>query len=231
MARDARVNRLAKKAFRGLFRFLFLMGLLLFLPAWTFHYWEAWLFLALVAIACSGITVHFLKHDPELVERRMEVGPTAETEERQKRIQAVASVFTFALLVIPALDHRWGWSHVPPWAVLAADAALAVGFLLTIRVFHENSHTAGTVRVEAGQTVISTGPYGIVRHPFYTASVVGFLATPVALGSWWGLLVNIPLLAVLVVRILHEEEFLTAHLPGYADYCRRVRYRLIPRFW
>lgn len=231
MIAEVRVRRLTKKAYKALSRFVFYMGLLLFLPAWTLYYWEAWAFLALVGVSCLWITLHFLKHDPRLVERRMEVGPAAEPDRYQRRIQTVASVFTCGLLIVPALDHRWHWSSVPLWAVLAADAVVLVGFLLTVVVFHENSHTAGTVRVEADQQVISTGPYGIIRHPFYAAAVLTFLATPIALGSWWGLAVNGPLLTALVVRILHEEHYLRMNLPGYAEYCSKVRYRLLPGIW
>jgi protein-S-isoprenylcysteine O-methyltransferase Ste14 len=161
----------------------------------------------------------------------MEVGPTAEQEPRQRRIQAIASILTCGLLIVPALDHRFHWSHVPPWAVLVAEAVIAISFLLTVLVFRENSHTAGTVKVEADQKVISTGPYRIIRHPFYAAAVLSFLATPIALGSWWGLAVAFPLLGVIVIRLLHEEQFLAAMLPGYSDYCRTVRYRLIPLVW
>jgi protein-S-isoprenylcysteine O-methyltransferase Ste14 len=224
-------TRLAKRALRGLLRFLLFMAVLLFLPAWSLRFWQAWLYLGVFGISCLGITLHFLRRDPALVGRRMEVGPGAEREPSQRRIQAIASVLTCALLVVPALDHRIGWSRVPTWAVLAANAVLAASFVLTVFVFRVNSHTAGTVKVEAGQKVVCTGPYRIVRHPFYAATVVSFLATPVALGSWWGLAVAVPLLGVLVVRLLHEERFLAANLLGYADYCRQVRYRLVPLVW
>ncbi len=228
---QAASRRRAKRAYRGLLQFLIGVALLLFAPAWSFDYWEAWVFLGLVGLGCLIITVYFLKHDPRLVERRMEVGPVAEQEEAQRRIQAVASVLTCALLIIPAMDHRLHWSSVPLWAVLVADAALAVAFLLAFLVFRENSHAAGIVKVEADQRVISTGPYAIVRHPFYAAAVLAFVSAPVALGSWWGLAVVLPILGVIAVRLLHEERFLTENLAGYSSYCQEVRARLIPFVW
>jgi protein-S-isoprenylcysteine O-methyltransferase Ste14 len=228
---EARLSRLTKKALRGLLRFLFFMALLLFVPAWSLDFWQAWLFLGLFGASCLWITFYFLRHDPALVERRMEVGPRAEQEPSQRRIQAIASLFTCGLLIVPALDHRLRWSMVPLWSVLVAEGVIAVGFVLTVFVFRENSHTAGTVKVEADQKVVCTGPYRVIRHPFYAAATLLFLATPIALGSWWGLAVAIPLLGVIVVRLLHEEQFLTVNLPGYSDYCGAVRYRLIPLVW
>jgi protein-S-isoprenylcysteine O-methyltransferase Ste14 len=225
------VRRLAKKALRGLLRQQILVALLLFLPAWSVQYWEGWLYWCLLGGFSLGITLHFLRHDPSLIVRRLEVGPGAEQEKSQRVIQTVASILLFGLLIIPALDHRQHWSQVPVWAVLAADGAVATGFLIGFLVFRENSHAAGTVKVEADQTVITTGPYRIVRHPFYASATLMFLATPFALGSVWGLSAAIPLCVVIVIRLLHEEQFLLARLPGYSDYCLQVRSRLIPMIW
>ncbi|MFO0887838.1 MAG: isoprenylcysteine carboxylmethyltransferase family protein [Isosphaeraceae bacterium] len=227
----AAARRRAKRAFRGLFQFMIALGLLLFVPAWSLEYWQAWVLLVLVGVSCLVITLYLLKHDPALVERRMEVGPVAEQDQTQRRIQTVASVLSCALLVVPALDHRLHWSHVPLWAVILGDAVLALGFLLAFFVFRENSHAAGTVKVEAGQKVITTGPYRVIRHPFYAATVLTFLAIPLALGSWWGLAVSLLILIVLAIRLIHEERFLSEHLEGYAAYCREVRYRIIPMVW
>jgi protein-S-isoprenylcysteine O-methyltransferase Ste14 len=182
-------------------------------------------------MASLAITVYLLKHDPLLVERRMEIGPTAEQEASQRRIQTVATALSCLLLVVSTLDHRLRWSSLPPWAVLAGHLVLALSFLLAFLVFRENSHAAGIVKVEENQKVISTGPYGMIRHPFYAAATLAFLSTPLALGSFWGLAVALAILGVIVVRLLHEERFLAANLPGYADYCRRVRYRLFPFVW
>ena len=175
--------------------------------------------------------LYFARHDPALVARRMEAGPKAEKEPRQKLILACASVTLVALYVVCGLDHRFRWSTIPAWLVLIADLLVvlgAYGFYLT---FRENSYAASTVTVEAGQPVISSGPYASVRHPMYAAAVILYIVTPVALGSWWGLLPAAVLVAVIVWRLADEEAYLARHLSGYVDYRGRVRARLIPGMW
>ena len=157
--------------------------------------------------------------------------PGAEPEESQKVIQAIAGALACALVIVPGFDYRWRWSAVPIPMVLAADVLVVLGFLMIFFVFRANSHAASSVRVEADQPVISTGPYRIVRHPMYAGGLVMVLATPCALGSLWALLVAVPLCSVIVVRLLDEERYLSAHLPGYDAYCAHVRYRLLPLVW
>lgn len=222
---------LSRKALGGFFKFQMFLALLLFLPAWSLRFWEAWVYWTLFSASVLLITLYFLKHDPDLIGRRLEVGPGSEPEKGQKIIQAIASLLTCALFLIPGFDHRLHWSAVPIPIVLSADVLVASGFLIIFFVFRKNSHTAGVVKVEAGQQVISTGPYRLVRHPMYAGSMLLFLATPFALGSSWALLAAVPLCGVIVVRLLDEERFLSAHLPGYDAYRRKVRYRLIPVVW
>lgn len=212
-------------------RFLVILGLLLFLPAGSLLYWEGWLYWALFALATPLSTIYFLRHDPRLIERRMRAGPAAEQRGSQKRIIAAALVFVLALIVVPGLDHRWQWSAVPLPLVLLADLAVALGYLIVFLTLKENSFAASIVTVEGGQPVIATGPYALVRHPMYAGANAMVLATPLALGSHWGLVPALALVATVVFRLLDEERFLRSDLPGYDAYCRKQRYRLLPGIW
>jgi protein-S-isoprenylcysteine O-methyltransferase Ste14 len=176
-------------------------------------------------------TEYFLRRDPELVRRRLRVGPTAEREAAQKWIQAVASLMLVALFILSALDHRFGWSDLPGWVAVLGDVAVIAGLLGMSRVFVENSFAAATVQVEAGQRVIDTGPYAVVRHPMYTAAVIMLAGIPLALDSLWGLLIVPGGIGILALRLGAEERYLVQHLAGYAEYRRKVRWRLLPGVW
>lgn len=222
---------LRRHAWRALALFLPAMWLLLFLPAWTLRYWQAWVYwLIYAAISVAG-THYLLKHDPKLLERRLAVGPAAEREKAQQIIMTVASACFILTLAIPGIDHRLHWSAVPPWLVLLGNAGVILGYAFIFVVVRENSYAAATIRVEAEQPIISTGPYAIVRHPMYSGALLMLGITPVALGSYWGLLMVVPIVAALAWRLIEEERFLTRNLPGYAGYCRKVRWRLIPGLW
>jgi protein-S-isoprenylcysteine O-methyltransferase Ste14 len=208
--------------------FLFVLGALLFLPAGTFDYWEAWVFIA-VWVACNlPLTVWAAVNDPQLLERRMRAGPTAEKEKSQKIIVTIALLSLAVAVLIPAFDRRFGWSDVPTVVVILGNALIAISYVGFYFVFRENTYGAATVRVEENQRVISTGPYAIVRHPMYTAALILMLGIPLALGSWWGLLAFALGFPALVLRILDEERLLKRDLPGYAEYTQRMRFRLIP---
>lgn len=226
---------LARDAWRGLAQFVAALAVLLWLSAWTLRFWQAWVYLLVFTVCVSAITAYFLRHDPELVVRRMRAGPAAEHDPAQRRIQAIASVMLCALYVVAGLDRRWNWSRgldAIGWRLsLAADAVVAAGFAVIFRTFQENSYASATVEVGAAQRVISTGPYGLVRHPMYAGAIPLFLATPLALGSWWALIPAAGLAAVVVSRLRKEEDFLARDLPGYADYMRQVRFRLVPGVW
>lgn len=223
---------LARRALTGSLQFQLFLALALFLPAWSLRFWEAWVYWAVFSASTLLTTLYFLKHDPQLVERRMRVGPGAERTTNQKVIQGVASALVTTLYVVPGLDRRFhGSPRLPVAAVLAADGLVVLGFWIFFVVLRENRYTAGTVTVEEGQRVVSTGPYRLVRHPMYAGALVLFLATPVALGSLWALIPAAALGATVVVRLLDEERFLSANLPGYDDYRRTVRSRLIPLVW
>jgi len=207
------------------------MGLLLFVPAGTVHYWQAWVYLAIFTGASVLTTRYLLRHDRALLERRLRGGPTAEKQPVQKFIMLCTSLGFIALLVVPALAFRFGWSTVPLSGVVAGDVLVAIGFYLIARVYRENTFTSATIEVAANQQVISTGPYAIVRHPMYASASLYLFGTPLALGSYWGFVPIAAMMPFLLWRLLEEERFLARKLPGYTDYQRRVRYRLVPFVW
>src|ERR1051325_5080825 len=199
---------LRRKALRGLVTFTFDMDVALFVPAWSLRYWQGWLYLVVFSGCCVATTLYFLKHDPKLVERRAAAGPGAEQQPTQKVIMTVTSFCFLLLLIVPSLDHRWHWSDVPPWLVLLSDAGFIASFFTIALVLRQNSYAASTIQVEARQPVVSTGAYAHMRHPMYAAALPMFIATPLALGSYWGLLVIIAMLPALAWRLLYEERFL-----------------------
>ena len=181
------MKHLNAKAIGGLLGTLLVMAAVLFLSAGTVRYWQAWTFLAVFSFSSIAITMYLMKNDPELLERRVRGGPTAEKETSQKIIQSLTSLAFIAMLVVPGLDHRFAWSSVPFYAGVAGNILVAVGFIIIFFVYKENSFTSATIDVYAGQTVISTGPYALVRHPMYVGALLMLLGMPLALGSWWGL--------------------------------------------
>jgi protein-S-isoprenylcysteine O-methyltransferase Ste14 len=219
---------LRKKAFTGLAQFVVALGAMLFLPAWSLRYWQAWVFWLEFSMLVTLITLYFLRKDPALIERRLKAGPIAEKEKSQKIIQSLANLFFVALVVFPAIDHRVGWSHLSPVPALAGDLAVALGLAIVFFVFQENSYTSGIIEVGKEQTVISTGPYRLVRHPMYAGAILLMLGIPLALGSAWGLLFGVPMIAVIIWRLIDEERYLSRNLRGYTEYCAKTRYRLIP---
>src|SRR5262244_1799331 len=219
------------KAWLSLTVLALVMGLLLFVPAGTVHYWQAWVYLSIFTGVSALITLDLMRNDRALLERRMRGGPTAEKRPAEKLIMLCTSIGFIALLVVPALDHRFGWSAVPFAGVMAGDVLVALGFYLISFVYRENTFTAATIEVAAGQKVIATGPYAVVRHPMYASGALYILGTPLALGSYWGFLALAAMTPFLLWRLLDEERILTRDLPGYADYRQRVRHRLVPMLW
>lgn len=207
------------------------LGIILFLPAWTLNYWQAWVFIVVFLLSVSVIGLYLAIKDPALLERRKQVGPAAEQSTTQKIIMGLALFGNLALLVFCALDHRFGWLPLPAWVSIAGDGLVALGLLINLIVFRENTYGASNIRTEEGQQVISTGPYALVRHPMYMGVLVMMVGVPLALGSAWGLAVLAAILPGLAWRILDEEKVLKKDLQGYAEYMQKVRFRLVPYVW
>jgi len=189
---------------------LVILGLLLFVPAGTLAYWPGWAFIVVFTVMTNAIGLYLAIKDPAALERRVKFGAT---------------------LVVSALDWRLGWSAAPLWVVVLGDALVAGGLYLTLVVLQQNSFAASTIETMAGQKVISTGLYGLVRHPMYLGALIMTVGMPLALGSYWGLLVLVVVVPVLMLRIGDEETMLLGELRGYADYRQKVRFRLIPGLW
>jgi protein-S-isoprenylcysteine O-methyltransferase Ste14 len=222
---------LAAKAWLALAILTLFMSLLLFIPAGTVHYWQAWIYLSIFTGASMLTTLYLMNKDPALLQRRMSGGPTAEKRGAQKIIMLFTSAGFIALLVVPSLDHRFGWSHVPVGVVIASDVLVALGFYFIFLVYRENTFTSATIEVAENQTVVSSGPYAIVRHPMYASASLYLFGTPLALASYWGLLVIAAIIPFLIWRLVDEERFLSTNLPGYSEYQEKVRYRLVPFLW
>ena len=221
----------ARKALTGLFKSLVVTGTILFLLAWPVRYVEGWIFLIVLGTLSTAIILYLEKHDPALLERRLKAGPVDEKEPSQKRIQLATSIVGILILALPGLDHRFQWSDMPTSVIVLGFAGFALGYLIVFLVFRENTYTSGIIEIADGQHVISTGPYALVRHPMYSGANLCFLSMPLALGSWWALIPAAIECILVGVRAVDEEKFLEANLPGYRDYCDKVRYRLIPGVW
>jgi protein-S-isoprenylcysteine O-methyltransferase Ste14 len=215
---------------QSVFGFVF-FGVLIFLPAGTFDYWQAWLFIAVFAAVSAVPSIYWAVKRPEVLRRRMNAGPMAEGRAAQKLIATGIYLWFSATLAVSALDHRFGWSNVPTAVVLVGDVLVAVGLGIALLVVHQNSYAAANVTVEQDQKLVSTGLYGLVRHPMYFGALMMSVGIPLALDSYWGLVLVVPGLLVFVYRILDEEKLLNQDLPGYRDYTQQVRSRLVPGIW
>jgi protein-S-isoprenylcysteine O-methyltransferase Ste14 len=225
------MNSLTAKALAGFLMKLVITGLLLFLPAWSLDFWEAYVFLLTFFVPQLLIIIYLLRKDPDLLKRRLKGGSRAENRTSQKIIMLLVSLCFVLLVLVPGLDHRFNWSHVPALLVIAADVAVLLGFLTQFHAFKENSFASAVVAIVPEQKVISTGPYAVVRHPMYSGSLLVNFFISIALGSWWGLPFALAMLAVIILRLLDEETFLAKELPGYSEYRNTVRYRLVPLIW
>jgi protein-S-isoprenylcysteine O-methyltransferase Ste14 len=212
---------------RSVIAFVFI-AVFLFVPAGSVHYWQGWVFLAIIFVPMVFTSFYFYKKDPQLVERRLQ---SQETVSEQKVIMKLASPLFFASFLIPGLDYRFGWSHVPLWVTIVSQVIALAGYLFTYWVLEVNSFASRTIRVEAEQKVISTGPYRLVRHPMYFGAVVMLLFAPLGLGSYWAFPGFALLVVLIVLRLLNEEKVLLQQLPGYSEYCLQTRHHLIPGIW
>ncbi len=210
---------------------LIAFGLMVFLPAGTFDYWQGWAFIAVFALATLLPSIYLAVRNPEALRRRMQAGPGAETRTAQKIISVIAFGSLAAMIVVSALDFRFGWSRVPAAASVAGDVLVALGLGIAMLVVIQNGYAAANVTVESGQQLTTTGLYGLVRHPMYFGNVIMMVGLPLALGSYWGLLFVLLGLIVLALRIGDEEKLLRQELAGYREYLEKVHYRLVPYVW
>jgi protein-S-isoprenylcysteine O-methyltransferase Ste14 len=204
-----------------------LIALALFLSAGTLNYWQAWVYLCVGAVSSIPLTL-YITNDPILLENRTKAGPSAEQRPLQKIIVQCLGLPGIAAFIVPGLDHRFGWSRMPAWLSLAGNLLILLSMWMCYRVFKENSFASATIEIGKNQKVVSSGPYAIVRNPMYSSAAMYFIGMSLALGSYWGLIPSVLTIVGLVVRLLDEEKFLTKNLPGYTEYCARVRSHLIP---
>jgi protein-S-isoprenylcysteine O-methyltransferase Ste14 len=204
------------------------IALIIILPAGTWNYWQGWLYLATLLLPMLVSTVYLFKNDQALLERRLRM---CEKEGAQQKIIGFLALYFLLAFILPGLDVRYGWSNVPPLVSILADVLVFVGYMITFWVLTVNSFLSRTVEVDAGQTVVSTGPYAIVRHPMYFGVALLYIASPLALGSYWAILPALMIIPLLAARIRNEEEVLLRELAGYAEYRQQVKYRLLPGVW
>ena len=204
------------------------LGLIILLPAWTLKFWQAYTYLVVLVVPMIFALLYFLKKDPKFLERRTRV---KEKEKQQKLLSILSTAIFLAGFIIPGLDHRFAWSDVPTYIVITADIMVLLGYLIILFVFKQNSYASLIIEVNENQKVISTGLYGVVRHPMYLGVLIMFLPTPIALGSYWALIPFAVLPVLLILRILNEEKVLSNNLQGYKEYCQKTKFRLIPFIW
>ncbi len=227
MTITAMTNLTGKVVLRFSLMIVFL-GLIILLPAGTFNYWEAYAYIVTLVIPMIFVLNFFLRNDPKFLERRIK------TREKEKTQKIVQFAFTFVFLssfIISGLDRRYNWSDIPVMPVLLTDIIILCGYLIVFFVFKQNSYASRVVEVDPEQKVITNGLYSIVRHPMYSGILIMWVPTPIALGSYWGLIPMAAIPIILVFRILNEESVLSRDLAGYKDYCSRTKYRLIPFLW
>ena len=207
---------------------LVLVGLLLFLPAGTLHFFNGWLFMAVLFVPMFIAGVVMALCSPQLLKKRLDA---KEKEDEQKSVVAMSSIMFIAAFVVAGLNYRYAWIMMPSWAVWSAVALFLLSYIMYAEVLRENAYLSRTIEVQQGQKVIDTGLYGIVRHPMYSATVVLFLSMALVLGSLPSFVIMLVYIPLIVKRIKNEEKVLMQGLAGYDEYCMRVRYRLLPLVW
>jgi protein-S-isoprenylcysteine O-methyltransferase Ste14 len=227
MTRPERASLIRKMLIRFSFVPLFI-GIFTLLPAGTFNYWQVYLYFTVLVVPMIFVLIYFLKKDPRFLERRTR---TAEKVKEQKLIQLLNLPVFISAFIVPGLDRRFGWSDIPVEVIIATDIVILCGYIFIFLVFRQNSYASRIIETESSQKVISTGLYSVVRHPMYLGVMIMYLPTPLALGSYWGLIPMALLPVTLVLRILNEEKILRESLGGYNEYCTKTRYRLIPYIW
>jgi len=210
------------------FILIILLMILFFLPAGTWNYWQGWVYMLVLLVPMSLVMPYLIKHNQELLRRRMQY---KERRVEQKKIIYLSYPFFVLMFIFPGFDRRFGWSQAPVWVVLAADVLILLGYGVVFLTFKENTYASRVIEVAEGQKVITSGPYAIVRHPMYVGTLLMYFFTPLALGSWLGLIPALSLFPTIILRILDEEKALAQDLPGYTEYMQMTPYRLIPGVW
>lgn len=223
-----KTSELLLKSFSGMLFLLCVMGATLFMPYGSLNYNLAWLYLAVFTISVVIITLYLFLFDKHLLKSRIAAGPVAETRPIQKIIQSIASFAFLGIFILSAFDYKNKWTNVPLEFSYVSDLFCSLAFVWLFFVFKQNTFLSATIKVQEKQQVISTGLYGVVRHPMYTGALTLLLFTPVALGSYYGLLSVLILVVVIAYRAIDEEKELKQNLVGYKEYCGKVKYRLIP---
>jgi len=218
-------RRMVITRFTGLF---IILGSMFFLPAWTFKYWQAWVYMLILVVPMFFIVRYLYKNDPELLKRRLRM---KERQKTQRLIQIVIGPFFLLAFIIPGFDYRWHWSTVPLIVVIISEVLVLLSYLFIGLVFKTNSYASRIVEVEKDQKVITTGPYAIVRHPMYLGVLIMYVFSSLALGSYWALIPMSLIIPILFARIKEEEEELLQNLAGYKEYLTKTRYRLLPGVW
>ena len=224
-------NKLAIKTILGFMNLFIMMGLSIFVPAGTLYYNQAWWYVTIFFGGITIITVYIFINDKNLLQSRLKVGSVSEQRKNQKIIQGLASLGFIGMYIISGFDQRFHWSDLPSWLSLSSDIMIIIAMVFLFIIFRKNTFLSATIEVKSNQYVIADGPYAVVRHPMYSAAILLFLFTPLALGSVWALLTLPLMMMVLVLRCLDEEAALKSDLVGYKEYCNQLRYRLIPYIW
>lgn len=222
------LNDLKKLVITRVSIFILTFAALLFLPAGNLAYWEAWMYLATILIPAIFVFDYLLKNNPELLERRMRL---REKEPQQKWVIFFSYLYLLVSFTFPGFDKRFGWSQFPFWVSIIADLIVLLGYGMFVLVLKENSYLSRIIEVDKEQTVISTGPYAVVRHPMYVGVILMYTFSPLTLGSVWGMIPAVFIVPILIGRILNEEAVLMKGLKGYTEYMQKVRYRILPGVW
>lgn len=204
------------------------MGMLVFIPAGTIDFWQGWVFLSAFFVPIFFIVIYMLKNARGLLEKRLKI---KEKRSSQKLIQVINTILSLSVMIIAGLDHRFGWSQMPVWAVIASVVVMTLAYLSFIRTMLENEYASRIIEIQEGQKVIDTGSYAVVRHPMYSSAIIMFMSFPLVLGSFWALIPLLPLPFMLILRIFDEEKALIKDLTGYKEYMKKVKYRLVPFLW
>ena len=205
-----------------------MVGLLLFLPAGTFRYWQGWLLMGILFIPMFIAGLIMMKKSPDLLRKRLDV---KEEQSGQKAVIGLSALMFLAAFVVAGLNFRFGWLVLPAWVSWAAAAVFLLAYVLYAEVLRENVWLSRTIEVQENQKVIDTGLYGVVRHPMYMTTLLIFLSMPLVLGSPFSFMIMLFYIPIIAKRIRNEEKVLESGLEGYADYKKRVKYKVIPYVW